>query len=103
MLARLLEWAMQTNHTIALAKVRLFGQNIALELDYRAEHVDEAVLANLVSLVHSLAEVTYPKVLAIVGAPYGLAALPKRWVEGLDGREWIDAAIRACTPVAETR
>jgi ADP-ribosylglycohydrolase len=39
----------------------------------------------------------------IVGARYGLAALPKRWVDGLDGREWIDAAIRACTPVAETR
>jgi hypothetical protein len=77
MLARLLEWAMQTNRTIALAKFRLFGQNIALELDYRAEHVDEAVLANLVSLVHSLAEVTYPKVFRIVKGGRRLGTLDR--------------------------
>jgi hypothetical protein len=77
MRARLLEWAMQTNRTIVLAKFGVFGQNLELEIDYRAEHVDDAVLGHLVSLLFNLAEEHYPKVFRIVNGDDVLESLER--------------------------
>ncbi len=64
--ARLFETLMTTNASLTLAKFVAGPGGLVLEVDYRAEHVDAAVLRNVVSHVHWIAEEQYPKIFRIV-------------------------------------
>jgi hypothetical protein len=66
---------MQANRSCSLVKFGISGTCLNLELDYRAEHVDETVLANLVNLVHTVAEQQYPRIFRIVNGDDVLESL----------------------------
>jgi hypothetical protein len=73
--ARLLEFVLQTNRNVPLVKFGIAGECVNLELDYRAEHIDEAVLSNLIGLVQSVAEEQYPRIFRIVNGDDVLESL----------------------------
>ena len=66
--ARLFEWVLQVNWSRRSTSSASRGRRLNLELDYRAEDIDETVLANLVDLVHTVAEEQYPRIFRIVTA-----------------------------------
>jgi hypothetical protein len=72
---RLMEWAMQANCKNSLLKYSITETTLLLELDYRAEHVDETVLGNLVGFLQSSAEEQYPRVFRIVNGDDVLESL----------------------------
>jgi hypothetical protein len=80
--ARLLEWVMQANRSCSLVKFGISGTCLNLELDYRTEHVDETVLANLINLVHTVAEQQYPRILRIVNGDDVLESLGRALEQG---------------------
>jgi hypothetical protein len=77
MRARLLEWAMATNRTMSLAKFSSFGTNLALELDYRAQHVDAEVLGKLIGFLVSVAEERYAQIFRIINGEDVLESLER--------------------------
>lgn len=64
--ARLFEALMIANASQTLAKFVAGPGILCLEVDYRAEHIDAAVLNNIVSHVHRTSEEQYPKIFRIV-------------------------------------
>jgi hypothetical protein len=56
-------------------KFGISGTCLSLELDYRAEHLDETVLAHLIGLVHSIAEQQYPRIFRITNGDDVLESL----------------------------
>jgi hypothetical protein len=73
--ARLLEWVLQVNRNVSLVKFGIAGACLNLELDYRAEHIDETVLFNLIGLVQTVAEEQYPRIFRIVNGDDVLESL----------------------------
>ncbi len=57
-----------------------------IELDYRAEHVDETVLGNLVNLLHTVAEQQYPRIFRIVNGDDVLESLGRSLETGIASR-----------------
>jgi len=73
--ARLFQTVAALNAKIRLAKFSESGGRLILEVDYRAEHLDAAVLGNLVGLLHSIAEEHYPRIFRVVTGDEVLDAL----------------------------
>jgi len=64
--ARLLEAALLANGRTSLTKFSLGADNaLSLELEYRQEHLDSAVLRNLVCLAVKVGEAEYPRLFRI--------------------------------------
>ncbi len=72
--AELLDAAMQANEPMSLAKFTK-GAGLFLELQYRDEHLDAAVLHGLLGLMLSNAEEYYPRLFRIVSGDAALNAL----------------------------
>ncbi len=62
--AALLEEAMAINHRIAIGKFASAGA-LSLEAEYRAEHIDAEVLANILGLLQKTAEENYPRLFRV--------------------------------------
>ncbi len=62
--AALLEEAMAINHRIAIGKFTSAGA-LSLEAEYRAEHIDAEVIANILGLLHKTAEEHYPRLFRV--------------------------------------
>jgi hypothetical protein len=71
----LFEHTMRLNRALTLLKFVTVEKSLVLELDYRAEHVDGVVLANLIGHVLSCAQDQYPAVFRIVSGDATLQAL----------------------------
>jgi hypothetical protein len=65
---------MRANAAMTLTKF-VAGPGLCLDIDYRAEHLDAAVLANLISHLHWVAEEQYAKVFRIVSGDETLREL----------------------------
>jgi len=72
--AELLDVAMTANQAMSLTKFSK-GESIILELEYRDEHVDGAVLGSLLSRALTNAEEYYPRLFRTVSGDGVLAAL----------------------------
>lgn len=79
--SRMLAWAMATNRSLPLAKFSVLDETLVLELDYRTEHVDDAVFGSLLGMLYSVAEEHYAKVFRIVNGDDVLDSL-ERSLEG---------------------
>ncbi len=74
--AALLEAAMQANGRLSLTKFSLAdATSLCLELEYRAEHTDAAVLQNLIGLVVKVGDAEYPPLFRIASGDAALEAL----------------------------
>jgi hypothetical protein len=74
---RLLEAVLEMNRNLPLVKYGISATFLNLELDYRAEHIDETVLAQLIGLVHAMAEQQYPRIFRIVNGDDVLESLER--------------------------
>jgi hypothetical protein len=72
---RLFEATMRANAAMTLTKFVVGPAGLCLDIDYRAEHLDAAVLANLVVHLHRAAEEQYSKVFRIVSGDETLREL----------------------------
>lgn len=75
MRAKLLESLLVLNAEIALVKFTKVCDTVAVELQYREEHLDPAVVRNLVCLIQSLCEEHYPALFRIVSGEENLVKL----------------------------
>ena len=71
----LLDAAMQANEPMSLSKFTKGVTGLFLELQYRDEHVDAAVLQSLLGLMLTNAEEYYPRLFRIVSGDAALSAL----------------------------
>lgn len=77
--ARLFDSVMVGNTAMSLAKFTARPEGLVLEIDYRAEHMDAAVLANLLGYLYATAEEHYPKIFRIVSGDETLDALESNY------------------------
>lgn len=75
---RLFESTLRSNTEMTLAKFAAPPAGLVLELEYRAEHLDAPVLANLLGHLYWAAEARYPKVFRIVSGDETLNALESK-------------------------
>jgi hypothetical protein len=79
--SRTLETMMQLNQRMLLAKF-ISAPHLALELDYRADHVDAETFGNLVGNIYKNAEDHYPEIFRKVTGDDVLDALGKLALPG---------------------
>jgi hypothetical protein len=73
--SRLIERAMERNRWLGLLKFGALNQMLVFELDYRWDHVDANVLAELIRYIVTTADDEYPAVFRIVSGDAALDAL----------------------------
>jgi len=77
--AALTERLLELNDVMSVAKFTKAGDTVTLDLEYREEHVDAAVLGNLLSLFQALAEEHYPELFRIAAGDATLATLQQAY------------------------
>jgi hypothetical protein len=74
--ASLLEAAMSANARTSLTKFSLVDEtSLCLELEYRQDHLDAAILRNLVCLIANVGEAEYPRLFRLATAEDALESL----------------------------
>ena len=81
----LMEDALEANGRLLLGKLSIEGDALVLDIEYRAEHVDGAVLSNLLGLAVKVGDAEYPRLFRIASGDITLNAL------GSSFQEWHSA------------
>jgi hypothetical protein len=77
----LMKDALETNGRLLLGKLSIEGDGLVLDLEYRSEHVDGAVLSNLLGLAVKTGDAEYPRLFRIAAGDVTLSALESSFGE----------------------
>ncbi len=77
----LMEDALEANGRLLLGKLSIEGDGLVLDIEYRAEHVDGAVLSNLLGLAVKVGDAEYPRLFRIAAGDVTLNALGSSFQE----------------------
>jgi len=83
--ATLTDRLLELNDSMSVAKFTKSGSTVTLDLEYREEHVDAAVLGNLLGLLQTLAEQHYPELFRIAAGDATLTTLQEAFERSSQG------------------
>ncbi len=83
--ATLTDRLLELNDSMSVAKFTKSGSTVTLDLEYREEHVDAAVLGNLLGLLQTLAEQHYPELFRIAAGDATLTTLQEAFERSSHG------------------